>query len=67
MSLRNKTRTNSDDEQNDYGSELEILSPTAAEFGITKTVNVHVIDEHGGFYPVDYTDDFSHRGSIPKA
>jgi len=49
------------EQDNDYGSELEILNSSEGGSGITKTVNVRVIDEEAPGHSVKYSNDFDQQ------
>lgn len=54
-------------EDNDYGSELSILAAQNQDQGITKTIDVHVVDQEGQHSPYIHAQHFHNgitRGAI---
>ncbi|KAL1311509.1 hypothetical protein AAFC00_001632 [Neodothiora populina] len=64
LQSRTKTGTGIRNHDNDYGSEMSILSPQDGNDGITKTVNVHVVDEEAQAPYAKYTQKFSRHTPI---
>lgn len=58
MPKRTRTRTMTGLQDNDYGSELSILAAQNQDQGITKTIDVHVVDQEGQQSPYIHAQHF---------
>ena len=64
IALQVRTKTGAP-QDNDYGSELDILPSLDGDHGITKTVNMHVVEEEGQINSLDYSHGFD-SGELGK-